>query len=126
MENDFHIFARGDGLSEKMRRFQPYTARKIIILFEQTNKTRLLKQFQYAKLRHKTESSYQVWQEGLHSQQIIGGGLTPKYVIIIAFSSTHSLTPSLLREKAPAARKEDKVPPCSLVFKQIGRDLGWV
>ncbi len=72
MENHFHIIARGDNLSEKMRRLKSYTARRIITLFDQTNKIRLLKQFQYAKLRHKSESLYQVWQEGLHPQQIIG------------------------------------------------------
>jgi REP element-mobilizing transposase RayT len=70
MENHFHIIARADELSENMRHFKSYTAREIIDLFEQKKRTRLQKQLRYAKLGYKADSSYQLWQEGLHPQQI--------------------------------------------------------
>jgi len=75
MENHWHIIAQGDELSEKMRHFKSYTAKEIIKIFKQNNRTHLLRQLRHAKLRHKTESTHQVWQESFHPQQIIGDNM---------------------------------------------------
>jgi REP element-mobilizing transposase RayT len=72
MENHFHLIAQGNDLSEKMRHFKSYTAKEIIAVFKQKRRTRLLKHLQHSKLRHKTDSIHQVWQEGFHPQQMIG------------------------------------------------------
>lgn len=72
IENHFHIIAQSENLSEKMRHFKSYTAKEIIAIFKQKKTGRLLKQLQYAKLKHKTESTYQVWQKGFYLKQIIG------------------------------------------------------
>ncbi len=48
-----------------------YTARQLIDLLERNGASVLLEQLRALKLRHKTESDYQVWQEGSHPQQVI-------------------------------------------------------
>ncbi len=53
-----------------MRHFKSFTARQIIDLLEQRGVQVLLQQLRALKLRHKKESTYQVWQEGSHPQQI--------------------------------------------------------
>jgi len=53
-----------------MRHFKSFTARQIIDLLEQRGVRVLLQQLRALKLRHKKESTYQVWQEGSHPQQI--------------------------------------------------------
>lgn len=70
MENHFHIIAQSDDLSEKMRRFKSYTARETIDIFTGRKRSRYLKQLASAKLRHKIESTYQVWQESFHPKQV--------------------------------------------------------
>lgn len=70
MENHIHFVAKGDNLSEKLKNFKSFSARQIINFLEFGNFHRLLKQLQRAKLKHKTQSKYQVWQEGLHPKQI--------------------------------------------------------
>ena len=46
------------------------TARQIIELLERRSADTLLRQLRAQKLRHKTESEYQVWQEGSQPKQI--------------------------------------------------------
>jgi hypothetical protein len=47
-----------------------YTARQIIDLLEARGATVLLRQLRALKRRHKTESDYQVWEEGSMPKQI--------------------------------------------------------
>lgn len=47
-----------------------YTAHKIIELLQQHGAHMLLRQLQAQKLEHKTQSRYQVWQEGSQPTQI--------------------------------------------------------
>lgn len=70
MENHFHIVAQGENLSEKMRHFKSFTARKTIDILKQKGRKRLLSQLAFAKLKHKKESDYQVWQESFYPKQI--------------------------------------------------------
>jgi REP element-mobilizing transposase RayT len=70
LENHLHLIARAPELSVDMQNFKSFTARQIIDLLEQRGVRVLLQQLRALKLRHKTESEYQLWQEGSHPQQI--------------------------------------------------------
>jgi REP element-mobilizing transposase RayT len=71
MENHIHFIAIGEALTEKLKNFKSYTARQIIDYLKNSGHQRLLKQIRRAKLKHKDQSEYQVWQEGFHAKQII-------------------------------------------------------
>ncbi len=62
LENHLHLVAAAPDLSKVMKSFKMYTALKIIELLEQHGANVLLSQLQTHKLRHKTDSQYQVWQ----------------------------------------------------------------
>ena len=72
LENHLHLIASGPDLANSIKSFKMYTARQIIDLLESHNAQVLLKQLQWLKLRHKTESEYQFWQEGSHPKEISG------------------------------------------------------
>jgi putative transposase len=70
LENHLHQIASAPDLSDVMQRFKSYTARSIIDLLERRSAEVLLRQLRAHKLPHKTQSEYQVWQEGSHPEQI--------------------------------------------------------
>ncbi len=70
MENHVHWIAAADDLSDKLARFKSYTARRIIDAMEQAGYQTLLQELRYFKLRHKTDQTHQLWQEGSHPEQI--------------------------------------------------------
>jgi REP element-mobilizing transposase RayT len=71
LENHLHLIASAPELPTVMQNFKsPYTARKIVDLLELRSAHVLLRQLRALKLSHKTESEYQVWQEGSHPEQI--------------------------------------------------------
>jgi len=71
LENHLHLIASAPELSNAVKSFKMYTARQLIDLLERNGASVLLEQLRALKLRHKTESDYQVWQEGSHPQQVI-------------------------------------------------------
>ncbi|MBS1514966.1 MAG: transposase [Bacteroidetes bacterium] len=70
MDNHFHLIAVNENLSRIMSNFKKYTAKQIINNIKKDSKDWLLHQFEFYKKAHKTESEYQVWQEGFHPIQI--------------------------------------------------------
>jgi REP element-mobilizing transposase RayT len=70
MENHLHIIVQCDNLSEVIRAFKSYTARTILDYFIERKNTALLDKLRYNKLKHKTKSDYQLWQEGSHPEEI--------------------------------------------------------
>ncbi len=70
LENHLHLIASAPDLSIVMRHFKSFTARQIIALLQQRGVQVLLQRLQALKLRHKKESTYQLWQEGSHPQEI--------------------------------------------------------
>jgi len=70
LENHLHLIAASDDLSRDMQRFKSYTAMRIIDYLEQTHSTRVLELLALFKRAHKTQSQYQVWEEGNHPQLI--------------------------------------------------------
>lgn len=71
MENHLHMVASGVSLNKTIKEFKSFTARCIIDHLKGRNSTPLLMKLKRAKLNHKTQSEYQVWQEGSHPQEII-------------------------------------------------------
>ena len=70
LENHLHLIASAPQLPDVVKRFKSYTARRIVDLLERRAAHVLLHQLRAHKLRHKTESEYQVWQEGSQPKQI--------------------------------------------------------
>ena len=70
LENHLHLIASAPELSSVIQSSKSYTAKQIIELLERRAAKVLLRGLRALKLRHKTESEYQVWQEGSHPQQI--------------------------------------------------------
>jgi REP element-mobilizing transposase RayT len=70
LENHLHLIASAPDLSGAMKSFKMYTARQIIDLLKQHQANTLLHQLRAMKLAHKTDSEYQVWEEGSKPKQI--------------------------------------------------------
>jgi REP element-mobilizing transposase RayT len=70
LENHLHLIASAPDLPDVMQRFKSYTARQIVDLLEQRAAHVLLRQLRAHKLPHKTQSEYQMWQEGNEPKQI--------------------------------------------------------
>jgi putative transposase len=70
LENHLHLLASAPDLANAVKSFKMYTARQIVDQLEQHGAKVLLNQLRMMKLRHKTQSEYQVWEEGSHPQQI--------------------------------------------------------
>jgi len=72
MENHLHLVAAGPDITGTLRAFKGFTARRILEVAQASGRDWMVNQFAYYKLRHKTESTHQVWQEGLHPQLVQG------------------------------------------------------
>ena len=70
LENHLHLIAKSENLSRDIQRFKSFTAREIIAYLESRGSSRLLELLALFKRSHKTESRYQVWEEGSHPQLI--------------------------------------------------------
>jgi len=65
LENHIHIIAQSDNIGQSMAKFKRHTARQLIKLLEQENVKTILDQLAFYKKAHKSDRTYQVWQEGL-------------------------------------------------------------
>ena len=70
LENHLHLIASASQLADILQRFKSYTAHRVVDLLKCHGAEVLLRQLRAHKLRHKTESRYQVWQEGNQPKQI--------------------------------------------------------
>ena len=71
MDNHTHLIVKAPELSDTLASFKKFTAKEIIDQLKHDNKQWLLSQLTFYKKKYKTESVYQVWQEGIHSQLIL-------------------------------------------------------
>lgn len=62
MEHHLHLIASNDHLTKTIKEFKSFTARSIIDYLKERNSVSILQKLKYAKLAHKTESNYQIWQ----------------------------------------------------------------
>src|SRR6476646_10333069 len=72
MENHLHLVASSPDLGRDLKDFKSFTARQVIDLLEARGAVPLLRQLAWHKAGHKTDSRYQLWQEGSHPQLIQG------------------------------------------------------
>ncbi len=72
MENHLHLIASAPELSKTMKEFKSFTDRSIIDFLKEQKSNYFLEKLKWAKLPYKTQSDYQVWQEGNHPQKIYG------------------------------------------------------
>lgn len=70
LDNHFHAIVAGPNLTQTITGLKKFTAKKIIAQLQTDRKAWLLNQLAYFKKRHKTRSTYQVWQEGYHPQLV--------------------------------------------------------
>src|SRR5207253_644950 len=61
LENHLHLIAGAPDLANAMKSFKMHTARQVIDLLEEHRADVLLKHLRMMKLRHKTNSDFQVW-----------------------------------------------------------------
>ena len=72
MDSHFHLILSAVKISKFMKEFKSFTARRIVDLLKENREMRILEQLRTKKKSHKTDSDYQIWQEGFHPQQILG------------------------------------------------------
>jgi putative transposase len=70
LENHLHLIASAPQLEKVVKDCKSFTARQIIDLLQKRNAKVLLKQLEFEKLAHKSQSDFQFWQEGSHPEQI--------------------------------------------------------
>lgn len=70
LENHLHLVAASPDLGRDMQRFKSYSAKRIVAFLEQSRAANVLELLALFKRPHKTESVYQVWEEGNHPQLI--------------------------------------------------------
>lgn len=71
MENHLHLIAKHKELPKCMQGFKSYTARTVVDHLKERNRKHILKSLEYAKMKSKMNSKYQVWEEGYHPKQIM-------------------------------------------------------
>ena len=70
LENHLHLVAAGENLANSIGRFKSYTARQIIDGLRERGEATMLRQLRDARLDHRTDREFQLWQEGSHPKQI--------------------------------------------------------
>jgi hypothetical protein len=69
-DNHFHALVSSEQLPRVMADLKKFTAGKLIALLEAERRTWLLDLLAACRAKHKTSSTYQLWQEGCHPQAI--------------------------------------------------------
>jgi putative transposase len=70
LENHLHMVVSSDDISKTMAKFKSFTAKELIKLLQKSNAKTILEQLAFYKKAHKTETSYQLWQEGIQPKLI--------------------------------------------------------
>jgi REP element-mobilizing transposase RayT len=65
------MIVSSDDISKTMAKFKSYTAKELINLLQKSNAKTILEQLAFYKKAHKTETTYQVWQEGIQPKLIV-------------------------------------------------------
>jgi REP element-mobilizing transposase RayT len=70
LENHMHCILQAPDLRRQVHDFKAFTAKEILRYLEQNKAQKLLEQLAFLKKSHKTDSNYQLWEEGSHPQLI--------------------------------------------------------
>ena len=65
-----HLVLSSDDLALSMKKFKSFTAKSILKLLQQRNAKTILEQLAFYKKAHKSETTYQLWQEGIQPKLI--------------------------------------------------------
>mgnify|MGYP000333141504 FL=1 len=83
LENHLHLVAQSKDLSKDMARFKSFTASRLIQYLKDNNVRSILDQLAFYKKAHKTDRTYQLWQEGVHPELIQGQEMMQQKVAYI-------------------------------------------
>jgi putative transposase len=70
LDNHFHMIISGQCISNIMGSIKSFTAKQIIDILKKHEMRDMLEKFRSLKAGYKTESEFQIWQEGFHPQLI--------------------------------------------------------
>ncbi len=70
MENHLHFIASAGDPSKEVGDFKTFTARAILDALARRRDRALLAEFRNRKLAHRTDRTFQLWQEGSHPKEI--------------------------------------------------------
>ncbi|MEE9557076.1 MAG: hypothetical protein V3V76_07445, partial [Candidatus Adiutricales bacterium] len=70
LENHLHFIADSSNLPGEVANFKSFTASRILDYLQQNGRSFLLDQLRWSKEKHKSDRTYQVWQEGSHPEMI--------------------------------------------------------
>ena len=70
LENHIHIIAQSHQMDKDIARFKSFTAKQLISYLSEKNVKKILDQLAFYKKAHKTDRTYQFWQEGVHPELI--------------------------------------------------------
>jgi REP element-mobilizing transposase RayT len=70
LENHIHCILQAPDLRQQVHDFKAFTAKEILRYLEQNKAHKILEQLSFFKKSHKTDSNYQLWEEGSHPQLI--------------------------------------------------------
>lgn len=71
LDNHFHAIVAASDLPRVVADLKQHTAKRLMELLESEGQEWLLHQFSFSKAVHKTKSSHQIWQEGVHPQALL-------------------------------------------------------
>jgi putative transposase len=86
MENHIHLIGSGVNLSRIIGNFKSFTARKCIDYYLEQEQQKVLERLAASKLRHKKDSQYQFWQEGVHPQRILNQDMMRQKITYIHYN----------------------------------------
>lgn len=72
LENHCHFVLQSPALDKDLARFKSWTARQLIEYLAANKVSTLLEQLAFYKKAHKSDRTYQFWQEGVHPELIQG------------------------------------------------------
>ncbi len=64
LENHLHLLCSSDDIAQRIKKFKSYTAKALLRLLQENRAKTILEQLAFYKKAHKTETTYQIWQEG--------------------------------------------------------------
>ena len=70
LENHMHIIAQSENLDQDIARFKSFTAKNLIRFLTKNKVKTILDQLAFYKKAHKSDRTYQFWQEGVHPEWI--------------------------------------------------------
>jgi putative transposase len=75
LDNHFHAILSAPDLSQVLADLKRHTARRLVEQLERDGCAWLLYQLERLRLRYKSESKHQIWQEGSHPQALVSDAM---------------------------------------------------